>query len=167
MKRLLIIFSIILPAFSNAQFQMPIKDGKVFYEEIDTIPNLSKAELYNRSKIWFVNTFNSAKAVLQMDDKESGIVMGKGITAYDAGNVITGTMRNSINYTININIKDNKYRIQVYDIYVTNQNASYTPEYCLKYPKMNKKKLENIDNNVKDLIAGFKTAINKKTDDNF
>lgn len=167
MKQLLIVFSIILPLLSFAQPQMPLKDGKVFYEVVDTISNTSKADLYNKSKIWFVNTFNSAKAVLQMDDKEAGIIMGKGITPYNGGNVITGPMRNSINYTININLKDNKWRIQVYDIYVSNENATYTPEYCLKYPKMNKKKLEKIDDNVKELIASYKSAICKKQVDNF
>lgn len=159
--------TILITVNSKGQQQLPMKDGKVFYEETDTMPNTSKTDLYNKSRIWFVNTFNSAKAVLQMDDKEAGIVMGKGITTYDAGNVLTGTMNNSINYTININIKDNKCRIQVYDIFVSNQNASYTPEYCLKYPKMNKKKLEKIDDSVRDLIASFKASISKKSGDSF
>jgi len=76
-------------------------------------------------------------------------------------------LRNYINYTININIKDGKYRFQVYDISVVNQSATYTPEYCLKYPKMNKKKIERIDNNIQDLIASFKAAMTKKTENNF
>jgi hypothetical protein len=166
MKQLFTIL-FILPFFSFGQSQLPLKDGKVFYETVDTIPSTTKIDLYNKSKIWFVNTFNSAKAVLQMDDKEAGIIMGKGITPYEGGNAFSGPIHNSINYTININIKDNKYRIQVYDISISNENASYTPEYCLKYPKMNKKKLEKIDDSVKELIASFKTAINKKSEDNF
>jgi len=157
-----------VPIFSYSQPQMPLKDGKVFYEEIDTLPNSLKADLYNRSRIWFVNTFNSAKAVLQMDDKEAGIVMGKGATGLDIGNFISGTIKSYINYTINITVKDNKCRMQVFDIYVSDlNNNSYTPEYCLKYPKMNKKKLERIDNSVKDLIASYKAAVSKKSEDNF
>lgn len=167
MKRLLILFSIILPVISFAQSEMPMKDGKVFYEVIDTIPNTSKIDLYNRSKIWFVNTFNNAKAVIQLDDKDAGVIMGKGVSVFDNGNIVTGSLRNYIDYTININIKDNKYRLQVYDISVTNQSATYTPEYCLKYPKMNKKKLERIDNDVQGTIASFKSAITKKSEDSF
>jgi hypothetical protein len=168
MKCLLITFLIALPAISIAQQQLPLKDGKVFYERIDSMPNASKLDLYNKAKIWFVNTFNSAKAVIQMDDKDAGTLMGKGLTGFDAGNLMTGPIKQYINYTININLKDNKYRMQIYDIYVSDGNATaYTPEQLLKYPKMNKKKIERIDNNVQDLIAGFKAAINKKSEDNF
>ena len=168
LKKTLLILLLIFPIISFSQPQMPLKEGKVFYEEIDSLSNGIKADLYNKSKVWFVNTFKSAKAVLQMDDKEAGNIMGKGLTGLDIGNVMTGSLRSYINYTININLKDNKYRIQVYDIYVSNDNnTSYTPEYCLKYPKMNKKKLERIDSNVKDLIASFKAAIDKKQEDNF
>jgi len=42
--------------------------------------------------------FNSAKTVLQMDDKESGVVIGKGVISYDAGNFMTGLL----NYTLTI-----------------------------------------------------------------
>lgn len=167
MKRLIILFSIILPAFCFAQSNIPTKDGKAFYEVIDSLPG-TKVDLYNKSKVWFVNTFNSAKAVIQLDDKEGGLMMGKGLTSFDAGNVMTGPIRQAINYTININVKENKYRIQVYDIYVSDGNdLAYTTETLLKYPKMNKKKIERIDSNVRDLIASFKAAINKKSEDNF
>lgn len=167
MKRLIFTFLIIVPTLSFSQPQMPIKEGRVFYEDVDSMINISKVDLYNKSKIWFVNTFNNAKAILQMEDKDAGIIMGKGVAEFDAGNVLTGTLRNFITYTVNVNVKDNKYRIQIYDISVTNQSVTYTPEYCLKYPKMNKKKLEKIDNNIQGLIASFKAALKKKSEDNF
>lgn len=168
MKRLHFAFLIFIPALSIAQQQIPLKEGKAFYELIDSMPNVTKADLYNKSKVWFVNTFNSAKSVIQMDDKDAGVIMGKGLTGFDAGNIMTGPIKQYINYTINIKLKDNKYRMQIYDIYVSDGMATaYTTEQLLKYPKMNKKKIERIDNNVQDLIAGFKAAISKKSEDNF
>jgi hypothetical protein len=168
MKQFFITLSIIVPIFSFAQPQIPTKEGKAFYEEIDSLPSASKTDLYNKSKVWFVNTFNNANAVIQMDDKDAGIIMGKGITSFDAGNIMTGPIRQFINYTININLKDNKCRIQVYDIYVSNGNAAaYTAETLLKYPKMNKKKIERINNDVQGTIASFKVAITKKSEDTF
>jgi len=89
MKRLLIACLIIFPGLAFSQPQIPTKDGKAFYEVIDSLPGISKGDLYNKSKVWFVNTFNNAKAVLQLDDKEAGIVMGKGVTEFDNGNIVT------------------------------------------------------------------------------
>lgn len=167
MKQLLVTLSFILPAIAFAQPQIPTKDGKAFYEIVDSLPG-AKAELYNKSKVWFVNTFNSANAVIQLDDKEAGVIMGKGVTGFNAGNIMTGSIKQFINYTININVKDNKWRIQIYDIYVSNGNSTaYTAEMLLKYPKMNKKKIERIDNDIQGLIAGYKSAIKKANTDNF
>lgn len=163
MKIVLLSF-LLIPWISWGQTTLPMKDGKVFYETTDSTTG-TESELYIRARSWFVNTFNDANAVLQMDDKEDGIIMGKGATKYDAGNIITGPFPMYLHYTININVKNNKWRIQIYDIYGAppRSEATYIPEELLKYSKMNKKKLQRIDDDARSTIASFRKAINQKS----
>ena len=58
---------------------LPEVDGVPTYVEVINIDSsLSQTELFNRAKIWFVDNYNSAKNVIQMEDKESGILIAKG-----------------------------------------------------------------------------------------
>ncbi len=164
MKHLLFITLIVISFNSFCQNPLPLKDGKVFYESIDSI-NCTKSEAYIKAKTWFANTFNSANSVIQMDDKDAGSLIGKGYTAKEAGNVFTGPISQNVWYTINITIKDGKYRVQIYDVYIKNSDGyTMTSESLNKYPKMNKKFIKRIDDSCKELIVSLKAAMQKPTD---
>lgn len=163
MKRLLIYFLIISPAFCLAQSQMPMKDGKVIYEEIDSMPNVSKGELYSKSKIWFVNTFNSSKDVLQLEDKDNGQLIGKGNFDYLYTVVLTSATW-VCNFTVQIDCRDNKARIKVYDI-SSHSAGEATAEYYNKHHA--NKHIKAIDNGIKGLLASYKSSLNKKSEDSF
>jgi hypothetical protein len=140
-----------------------MKDGKVVYEEIDSIPNISKVELYNKSKIWLVNTFNDAKAVLQIDDKDNGQLIGKGNFDY-LYTVVLASARWVCNFTVQIDCRDNKARIKVYDI-SSRSAGEATAEYFNKHHA--NKHIKAIDDGVKGLLASYKSALSKKAEDNF
>ncbi len=164
MKHIILIALLAISFNSFSQGELPIKDGKVFYESIDSI-KCTKAEAYIKAKTWFANTFNSAKSVIQLDDKDAGVIVGKGFTEKEAGNAFTGSIPQNVWYTINITIKDGKYRIQIYDVFLKNTDGyTSTAESINKYPKMNKKFLKRIDDSCKDLIASLKAAMIKPVD---
>ena len=78
----LIILTLILVAnnvFAQDNPILPIdeKTGKIVYSEIVKVDSTSSPELYLRAKTWFVRNFNSANNVIQLDDKESGKIIGK------------------------------------------------------------------------------------------
>lgn len=162
MKRLFLIL-FLLPFISFAQPEFPLKDGKVVYEEIDSIPNIQKGELYKKAKIWFVNTFNDAKAVLQLEDKENGQLIGKGNFDYLYSFALSSATW-VCNFTVQIDCRDNKVRIKFYDI-SSHSMGEASAEYFNKHH--DKKHIKAIDNGIKGLIASFKSAIIKKTEDNF
>lgn len=56
----------------------PIENGKATYTGIVQVDSVSKDELYKRAKRWFVDTYKSAKAVIELDDKENGEIIGNG-----------------------------------------------------------------------------------------
>lgn len=95
---------------------LPIKEGKVIYEGVETVDGVSKEELYRRAKSWLVNAYRSAKDVIQLDDKENFTIIGKGnlptywqVTFYASQQV-------SLLHTITLQFKDGRYRYEITDL---------------------------------------------------
>jgi hypothetical protein len=146
-----------------SQDLLPEKDGKVVYEQIDSIPGTVKSELYSRAKIWLANIFKSAKDVIQLDDKETGQIIGKGVFFYQVKVLLTGAEW-TCKFTVRIDVKDNKTRIMFYDISSASA-ASATAEHFNKYNKQSKQHIKAIDSNIKGLLLDFKTALTKKSNE--
>lgn len=87
------------------------KDGAVFYEEVVQVDGATQEELYNRAKIWFAETFRSAKEVIQLDNKEEGKIIGKGVSSFivNAGTAIESDI--PLYFTIDLQMKDGRYKI--------------------------------------------------------
>lgn len=67
--KLFLLFTLIVPCITFAQ--MPMKDGNVVYEKIDSV-HASKQDIYTMARLWIVNAFHDAKSVIELDDKENG-----------------------------------------------------------------------------------------------
>lgn len=97
--------------------------NKITYKAMVDVPGMAKDDIYKKSREWFATTFKSANSVLQMDDKESGKLIGKGNFMFNyiinAGFGATSNMPETVGFTLNISIKDNKYRIVITDFTVT------------------------------------------------
>ena len=164
MKHILLIALLAISLNSIGQIELPTKGGNVFYESIDSC-KCSKAEAYLKAKAWIANTFNNAKSVIQVDDKEAGTIIAKGFTEKETGNAFTGSITQNVWYTINLTLRDGKYRIQIYEIFIKNANGMVTTaESIAKYPKMNKKFIQRIDDSCKELIASLRLTMQKPSD---
>lgn len=157
---------LMLPLIALSQDQMlPEKDGKVIYEEVDSIPGVIKDELYNRSKIWVVRTFKSANAVLQLEDKDNGQLIGKGNFQYE-NSVFTASATWTCDFTIQIDCRENKVRIKCYDI-SAHSKGDATAEHFNKYKNHSQHHIKAINQNIIALMADYKTALTKPASDNF
>ena len=139
---------------------LPLQNGSVTYTEIVQVDSVNKNSLYIKAKKWFVDTYKSAKDVIQLDDKENGEIMGKGnfkINYY--------TRDPYISHTISILVKDGRFKYIITGFsYSDNQNNKFTIE---NFPKswFGKKKLyTKIDEEVKSLIASIKILMTTKDD---
>lgn len=114
-----------------------LKSGKIEYVRIDSLIKGSKEDLYLRSKSWLVHYFKSANAVIQMDDKENGKLMGKGVFMFPVKSVLGITLdHDPIHYTIQINVKENKTRIIINDFIHEGGNYKDAVDYgSLNEPK--------------------------------
>lgn len=91
-----------------SSFQEPPESERTF-KEIVFLPGTQKKTNFTNSMIWIAYYFNSAKAVVDFQDVESGRIIAKGIlpisTIYGA--------EVKINVFIEISVKDEKTKIKI------------------------------------------------------
>lgn len=96
---------LLLPIFSIGQ------DSSEFNFTLIDSAEISKPELFVFAKTWMANTFVSSKSVIEMEDKDAGIIIGNGVFTKR----LNGAFGNQLGldvifFTITINVKENKYR---------------------------------------------------------
>ena len=98
--------------------------GHILYTDVVQVPGASQAELYARAKLWFADTFKSAKEVVQAEDKEAGIMQG---TAFQGiAVVVLGTYSpQKLWYTVKIALKEGRYKYDITELRVQSYPGSY------------------------------------------
>lgn len=150
------------------QVQFPMDStGNITYREVIEVKDKSKDELYLSAKEWFAATFKDSKQVLEIDDKEAGVLVGSGWSNID-GQVIDIKLWQ----TIKIETKDGKYRYTVTDFklqsYPTIYNAD-PPTMDLEdslfakpdIKKAARKPKESILIQINGLVYGLKKGMNE------
>lgn len=156
---------------------------RISYAEVVLVDSsISKNELYSRGREWFAKAYKSSTDVIQMDDKESGKIVGKALMqVYHkalGGNYKSGY----INYTISLYFKDGRYKYEVTNFHHTGQYvgdgnsiSDYGPcedminttkkTMGISYQKTFNYYLSQMDENVKGLIADLKATMGKKAEE--
>jgi hypothetical protein len=71
-----------------------------------------KAEIYAATKIWIAQNFNSSKAVIELDDKERGQIIGNGILPYPCSSMDCLTKGGwKVRVTMRVDMKDERFKI--------------------------------------------------------
>lgn len=97
---------------------LPVDEkGNVVFSEVVEIQDVAKDILFIRGMEWLAKTYRSSKDVIQMEDKEAGKIIGKGLTIvyvkvlgmkFDAG---------PMRYTIAMYFKDGKFKYEFSNFY--------------------------------------------------
>lgn len=153
---------IFLMSFSFGQ--LPIKDGKVEYESVVDVTG-TKVDLYTKAKQAIVELFFDAKSVIQMDDKEAGKLVGKG-TVFCPIKVMGVASGFYTKYTISVEVKDNKYRLRLYDITMDGLGGSdEIIEAGNKKSGPKKKGVDSAHEKITGLIDSFKKKMATESSD--
>ncbi|GAB3753853.1 DUF4468 domain-containing protein [Spirosoma pomorum] len=148
----------------------------ITYSEVVEVPSVSKGELFNRANTWLTRAFKgSTKQVIEMEDKESGKVVGRGLIPTQVKIPITGmTDAGFVSATFTIICKDGKYKYVVDNLThekPDKQNWSSAGALEQKKPKNDKLLMrspspyewraikEATDENIKKMVAGMKKAL--------
>ena len=88
------------------------KNNALTFVQIIDAPNQTKEQLYVALNYWYSSTFNSGKAVIQLNDKDAGVIIGKGFIEGIALHIgAANTFKVSIEPIIKTDIKDGKVRV--------------------------------------------------------
>lgn len=168
MKKILLL--LLLPVFSFAQpsLPVPVVNGKIVYEGVVSVDSANKYDLYYRAKRFLINEFKNTKGGLYQDDKEGGVIIGKGITPF-----VVAIIPGLTHWVLEIDLKDGKYRYRIDNIeyeyfYGEKSLGIYPLEDMLK--KINRKELKflkNVNLKMVGLIESLKSAMLIKPNNDF
>ena len=115
-----------MPAFSQnhdeyqekyGKGKMPYNDkGEVVFSRVVKADSVSKDEIYRAIKLTITDMFKSANDVIQMDDPNSCTMIAKGFHEVPEDDAFGGTQLAQVWFTIRLQAKDNRYRIDIYQI---------------------------------------------------
>ena len=111
MYRLLLLFSLVfIFCASQTRIQNP---EQLNYQQVYEV-TLTKDVIYDKALEWMARTYGSSKEVIELQDKELGKIIGKGITQikYPLATI-------PCEYTIIVEAKDNKFRVTFETFIVT------------------------------------------------
>lgn len=109
MKKLrVLLFLIILLCAESAHSQQLLTFSKVIEVE-----NMDKQSIYLSLRNWISTYYRDSKEVIQMDDRESGIIVGKAIFIFPVKRVAYLAYEGNIWYTIKLLTKDGRFKVEV------------------------------------------------------
>lgn len=169
MSNLKLIFTIIIVTLTMSYgIGQEYKLEEKSVTSISIIPEKSKSELFTSINKWISINYNSAKNVIQMNDKESGTIIIKGINKVVYENSMKSVFPNNkyiqdytttrFNHLIEINIKDNKYRIiyRITDIADDDAGYNYMVFRCISLNGTNERSISEYNEIVaENLKKGF------------
>jgi hypothetical protein len=110
MNKIMHYFACVLPLFALASCASmpiaPIEERSM--QKVHDI-NLTKNEIYDKSLEWMAQTLSDSREVIELKDKDNGLLIGKGITGFK-GKIGIGSTNVLCRFTLIIEAKDNKYR---------------------------------------------------------
>lgn len=122
---LILLFSNITTSGQTADSIYPIKDGVINYYEVVKTDSINKNQLYINSKKWIVNSYKSAKNVIQLDDKESGEIILKGNFDVYYDKAFGMPISVNVNHVFKISTRDFKYKYEFTDFSIDHTEALY------------------------------------------
>lgn len=89
----------------------PLDNGLISFSEVVNVEGKTKNELYLNANEWIVHTFNSAKDVIQFNDKDAGKIICKTLTSISFGKGWNKVTLDPIYFLVTIEVKDGRYKI--------------------------------------------------------
>jgi hypothetical protein len=122
----ILLFSMLKVA--NAQIdtsglKLPIKSNKIVYEGVVEVQNRSKNDLFFSAKKWGFDFLKFPDNPVQNEDREMGRLLLRGNTITQSPNSL-GESNVGLRMTIQIDVKENKFRYKIYDLYFTSANTN-------------------------------------------
>ena len=120
-----IVIAVITMALIGCASVQQIKPEDRTFHRIVEVKGSDKDAIYESSKRWIAHTFNSAKAVIEYQDREAGKIIGNGAIQYPCSGlecIAKGDWK--ILFTMSIDAKDERFRMTF-----SNLQLTWPPQY--------------------------------------
>jgi hypothetical protein len=92
---------------------LPLVNGKITYTDIIKIDSSKTKDLiYTALRTWLVKAFVSSKNVIQFEDKDNGIIMGKANIAVTSKK---GWDYGVVNFSLTLHVKPGRFKYEITD----------------------------------------------------
>jgi len=108
MKSGVILILLFLSLVSHAQESERLTFSKVIPKE-----NVDSKSIFVAVKSWFGMNFVSAKSVIEVEDKDAGLIIGNSLVPYSKGGLSYSAYEGDLKFTLKIQIKDNRFKVTV------------------------------------------------------
>lgn len=146
------------------------KSEPLLFSEVVAVKDVSANELYTRAKVWFATAFVDSKAVLEVQDKEAGLLVGKGSFTYEPNIFMSSSLiRGQVRFSVSISLKDGRYKYSFSDF--THHGSSLrsqgpidfglitTTETCPPVSGTSKGMREKVWKHLKEVCTGKASAL--------
>lgn len=146
------------------------KSEPLSFAEVVAVKDASTSELYTRAKLWFSTAFVDSKNVLEVQDKEAGVLAGKGSFSYEPNIFMSSSLiRGRVTFSISIIFKDGRYKYSLSDF--THHGSSLrsqgpinfdlitTTEACPPVPGTTKDMRETVWKHLKEVSTAKANAL--------
>jgi hypothetical protein len=161
------------------------KDTAISFIGIDSVPGATKAQLFERARTWFNESFKSSKSVFQIVDKDNGELTGKGFVTSTVDYKLLGktnVYKLDFAFMISVFVKDGKFKYMLTNFDNVNSQLGYTfgimtsaNQTDISVPMVSKKKVNasyvdaknSLTATITAAIADFKTKMLQKEASDF
>lgn len=102
--------------FGLASFATQAQESPLMYSDVIAVDSVSAGQLFERARRWFNSAFRDSDEVLNIQDRESSELSGKGRLKYSS-RVFSGSVATEgyITFRITVLTKDGRYKYEVTD----------------------------------------------------
>ena len=101
---------------------------RLSFEKVIQADSIKKDYIYNGLKEWVGMNFKSAKNVIEIDDKESGLLIINSVRDYDIKNLQLSCFDGYLHFTVKFQVKDGRFKVNVTNF--VHENAPGNKESC-------------------------------------
>ena len=114
---LLLILTIFIVGLVQAQESEELKFSKVIQSETGA----DKAALYTSLRSFISTYYHNSQNVIQMDDKEAGIIICKATSIFDSPSLMLSAYEGWVDYNLKLQARDGRVRVEVFHFFHHNK----------------------------------------------
>ena len=106
-------------AQASAKWPTPLTDEDRTVVQVFEAPGYTRDQVYTAARMWIAQNFKSAKAVIEYESKDEGVIIGNGNIAYPCSGLkcmVTADWR--VPFTMKVETKEGKLRLTFTNIHL-------------------------------------------------